>query len=103
MDSGCFISSLSKELKIPTVKDVKESANNLEIFSVPKIINSKAACIEFICDNGEIFIKIDGKDYLCPSGKIMSVPGYHGEVQCPSKKLMCHKKYKCKFGCTSVQ
>ena len=103
MDSGCFMSSLNKELITPTIKDVEKSAYNLEIYSIPEIINSRAACIEFTCDNSEMFIKIDGKDYLCPSNKKMSVPGYHGQVQCPDKKVMCHKKYRCKFGCTSVQ
>lgn len=103
LNSGCFISSLSKQLKHSSIQDVEQSAWNLEVYSIPNIVSAKAACIEFSCKKGEIFIKIEGKDYHCPSKKVLRINGYHGVVECPDKEVMCSNRYKCKFGCTSVQ
>ena len=100
---GCFVSSLSKEFKKKSINDVENSAWTLEVYSIPNIIQSRAACLEFNCHKGEIYLRLDEKDYHCPSNKTMRIKDYHGEVKCPSNKIMCHKKYNCKFGCTSIQ
>ena len=102
-DSGCFVSSLNKEQKeIPPYSEQK-TAFSLEVYSIPRILQSRAACVEYTCEKGEIYLKIDDKKVHCPSNKITKVPGYGGEIKCADKRVMCHKKYKCKFGCTNVQ
>jgi len=102
-DSGCFVSNLSKEHKIIPPFSEQKTAWTLEVYSIPKLKESRAACIEYNCDKGEIYLKIDGHKFHCPSNKTVKIPGYSGEITCANKKVMCHKKYKCKFGCTTVQ
>lgn len=105
---GCFISTLAKkpfhEGKINgQLSHEEETAFDLTVYSKPKELHSKAACIEFECARGEIFIKVDGMKKNCPSNKDVSFDGYQGKVKCPDKRILCDKKYLCKFGCTNVK
>ena len=78
-------------------------ASNLEINSLPKLINFKEACLEFFSKKGEIYVRIDDKDFHCPSHNILKIDGYFSEIKCASKKILCRRKYNCKFGCTSLR
>lgn len=105
---GCFVSSLSKKpvhsgKSNGQLSHEEETAFDLTVYSKPQELHSKAACLEFECAKGEVFIKIDGKKKLCPSNKDISVDGYQGKVKCPDKAILCDKKYFCKFGCTNVK
>lgn len=106
---ACFVSSLNKigdkkyRIQPSNVTPVEQTAFNLEIFSEPAILYSKAACIEFKCAKGEINVIINNKAFHCPSKKHIKIPGYEGQIQCPRKEVICNQKYFCKFGCTDVQ
>lgn len=102
-NSGCFLSSLEKGDKIIRPYSEQKTAFSLEVYSVPKLKESRAACIEYLCEKGEIYVKIENMEVHCPSNGTAKVPSYGGELKCPDKKVMCHKKYKCKFGCTNVE
>jgi len=60
----------------------------------------RAACHEFKCENNDLFVVIGEKSIKCdPRGDTL-VPGFEGIVKCPDKELLCHEKFKCKYGCT---
>jgi hypothetical protein len=102
-DSGCFVSNISKNEKTLYPFIDEKTAWSSEVYSMAEIKESRAACIEYTCERGEIYLKIDDKKIHCPSNKITKVSGYSGEIKCADKNVMCHRKYKCKFGCTNIQ
>jgi hypothetical protein len=59
-----------------------------------------AGCFEFSCIDGLLYLMIDSNSYMCPSNNSITVEGYNGSIFCPDNQSLCHKKYKCKFGCT---
>ncbi len=58
----------------------------------------RAMCFEFICIQNKLYAIIHNKKYECIENKI-TIPGYRGKIVCPTKNVLCHRKYKCKFGC----
>ena len=80
-DSACFINNL--------VKDSQEDKEDI-----------KAGCFKFSCSSKkDIEVHVKGKKYTCDVNGKISIDGYKGEIQCPSKEILCDDKYKCKFGC----
>jgi len=104
---GCFVSSLNKnqmQNKTDTEGMTNEESTSfdLNLYSNPIELNSRAACIEFQCKEGEIYVKIDEQKYKCPSEEDLTIKGYNGKIKCPNKNVMCDQKYLCKFGCTKI-
>lgn len=95
-ECACFLSSLRRNAN-------EEDEEIPKIHSYSKEPHLKAACYKFGCKNNLIYVQLDGKEYLCPSARKLSIPGYFGRVYCPNKRVLCDKKYFCKFGCTDVQ
>lgn len=83
-ECACFETNLIK-------KDDNNLKDNLE----------SAACFQYRCDENDLFVKIENTEYKCDNyNKITNIKNFKGEVNCPSKDVICNKKYKCKFGCT---
>jgi hypothetical protein len=59
----------------------------------------KAGCYEYKCSGRTLQVIIEGKVYNCMNESI-TVPGFEGQVKCPSAEVVCSDNYKCKFGCT---
>jgi len=110
-ECACFMSSLKEQ--------AVENGNNTAILSAMRmsrflegkfnlkteveqlaVSSLKAACYEFKCEGDSLFVEIQGKIINCnPNGDTI-VPGYDGVIQCPPAELLCHQRFKCKFGCT---
>jgi hypothetical protein len=57
-----------------------------------------ASCYEFKCEGKDLYVIIGGKSFKCDKEQI-SIDGYDGNINCPSSEILCHEKFKCKFGC----
>ena len=75
-----------------------EARRKMEKTDGPYESNYKANCIEFKCESSTLFVMIDGVSYKCDKEKI-EIEGYDGYLKCPPVDLICHDKFKCKFGC----
>jgi len=97
-ECACFMSSLSiksEKNRLSQAKSVKEPNldNNMPRF--------RAACHEFICEsNNSLYVKIGEKKVLCNPNSETRVQGYEGVIYCPPVEVVCHQRYKCKYGCT---
>jgi hypothetical protein len=58
-----------------------------------------AQCYEFKCEESKLIVKIAGKEYKCSGDGTISLEGYSGLIKCPPADVLCHPKFKCKFGC----
>lgn len=94
-ESACFVSSLRKN-----GKEKELEINKIHSYSIEP--NLKAACYKFRCKNNKIFVDINGEEHFCPSGRKLHIRGLFGRIYCPNKRVLCHKKYFCKFGCTGI-
>jgi hypothetical protein len=84
-----------KKYKIRMGQSVYDSYANNVIFK--KSQHLKASCLEYNCVNNKLYIDIMDQSYLC-NKKYIRIAGM-GIIKCPLKSMICHKKYKCKFGC----
>ena len=107
---SCAITNFDKEsvnsivkkhklrIKMGTSKVDKE---NKIYFKKSKYL--KASCLEFKCqkeDNKKtLYVSILNQSYLCNKRYIL-IPDV-GIIKCPLKRLICHEKYNCKFGCVT--
>jgi len=57
----------------------------------------RASCMEYNCNDGELNISVLDKSYHCDK-RYININGL-GVIKCPLKSLVCHPKYRCKFGC----
>jgi len=94
-ECACFLSSLSKTLNDEEIVIDKIHSNSSET-------QLRAGCYEYKCVEGKVYVVVEGKDYRCRGGKSLSIPGFYGRMYCPSKKILCDKRYFCKFGCTDI-
>jgi hypothetical protein len=63
-------------------------------------IEESASCLEYVCLEEKLYIRVSEKQYLCQTDKIIKIEGYEGEIKCPNAQVLCNNRYKCKFGCT---
>lgn len=104
-NSSCFITNIKIDTSASFLqvddKDISEEV--LDTFDKSDVYSKNgkvAACFEFICKSNSLYVLIDEKEYKCTNGKVKNIEGYTGEIECPDKEVLCHDKYKCKFGCT---
>jgi hypothetical protein len=116
-------SSLSKmrfkmKFKNQTLNSSKNSTNETSDYSLmkrtsrdetefdedPKLTTNDllASCYEFRCDGEKLYVKVLNREYICPSNQEIKMKGYFGRIKCPVNENLCHKKYKCKYGCTEL-
>jgi hypothetical protein len=87
-DSEIFYSSQKQnKLKPPPLPTLKES-------------DYRSYCFEYACEEGELYVKVKDRKLRCPENQNINVEGFQGTIQCPPEEVLCHKKYRCKFGCT---
>lgn len=106
---ACVITDISKSSKKTRVIDFHKinkkrfnrgsaiGDNNNQTLKTKASNNLNASCLEYKCDKGELYISILNNQYHC-NKRYISIPNL-GTVKCPLKSLICHEKYKCKFGC----
>lgn len=105
-NSSCFITNLkvdSNSSSFLQIEDNDKSEEVLDTFEKSDVYSKNgrvAACFEFICKSNSLYVLVDDKEYKCVNGKAKNIEGYTGEIECPDKEVLCHDKYKCKFGCT---
>ena len=91
-ECACFMSSLKLDGTTKTKKSsvaVEEDEDNIN-----------ATCFKFSCDSSnKINVEIEGVNYPCHN-KGIKISGYSGILLCPDSNILCHKKFKCKFGCS---
>jgi len=61
-------------------------------------LSIQAQCMEFKCSDDQLYVVINETSYKCDKEKLQ-IEGYEGYVNCPSSKLLCNEKFRCKFGC----
>ena len=93
-ECACFMSSL---VEIPNTFKFLEKGRHKHKDQQKQL---KASCHEFICQHNKLFVLIGGKSIECSPNGDTYVPGYSGLITCPSSELLCHDKFKCKYGCT---
>merc|ERR1711957_992178 len=72
----------------------------INLSSKRKTDDFSAACLERICEKGDLFVKIGEEKLKCEyPGKVLNFKGYKGNLICPDSKILCGEKYLCKFGC----
>lgn len=76
----------------------KNKLETTEVRGKTNEINNSANCFEYKCEGKDLHVVIDGKSYICDKERI-AIEGYDGFISCPSSEILCHNKYKCKFGC----
>jgi hypothetical protein len=87
-DSEIFHDSQKKnKLKPPPLPSLKES-------------DFRSYCFEYSCDEGDLYVKIRDQKLRCPGNEVINVEGFKGTIQRPPEEVLCHKRYRCKFGCT---
>lgn len=77
-NSGCFVASL--------------------VESERSKINKQAVCYEYECDNinQSVIVKVKENKILCRyENEIVTIPGYTGELTCPSYKDYCSSTVRC--------
>jgi len=58
-------------------------------------------CFKFECkDNNKLYVQVKKTTYLCDNKAGITITGYTGKIMCPDPAMLCHDKFKCKFGCT---
>jgi hypothetical protein len=105
-ECACFMSNLRPKKPKLRFKQIKgaEAARGLFVASEIDNPNLKedefiASCISFSCKDGNLFIQIGENGTECASEGLTNIEGYDGGIQCPSVDILCHDKFKCKFGC----
>ena len=94
-ECACFISSLRVK------KNSRFAARNFRKLTLDNRNDFRASCHEFACEsNNKLFVKIGDKKILCHHKRGKIVPGYEGVINCPPAEVICHEKFKCKYGCT---
>lgn len=63
----------------------------------PSLVNIKASCVEFSCENNILKVHIGNQKVDC-NEKYVKVQNF-GTITCPDKNIVCHPKYLCRFGC----
>jgi hypothetical protein len=73
----------------------------LEKEPLPKLTENdmRSHCFEFKCEENNLYVTILGNSYKCNEKVPINIPGFKGKVQCPPSSVLCHNKFKCKFGC----
>lgn len=95
-ECACFMSSLEK---MPERKLLRVTSSHPSLES--KFEDHDASCFNFKCEKAELHVIIEGNDFPCKEkGQEIHINGYKGSLICPDPKVLCHKKFKCKFGCT---
>jgi len=84
-----------RNMKIRYGQAIYDSLANNVIFKKSPYL--KASCLEYNCIHNKLYIDIMNQSYLC-NKKYIKIPDM-GIIKCPLKSMICHKKYKCKFGC----
>lgn len=100
---ACIITDIDpiKAKRLSSIRKIRrgqakyDSKNRRIVFR--KAPNLKASCIEYNCQDGELYVSILGRNYLC-NERYKDIPQL-GVIKCPLKAIICHPKYKCKFGC----
>lgn len=123
-ECACFMSTLKKvndRNSIPKRGNLKEGKNKEQHWEQNKDSrrNSKskysqaqedendpdinAMCFKFSCESSSksLNVVVEGVSYQCNS-KGIRIRGYSGKLFCPDAKILCHEKFKCKFGCTEM-
>jgi len=78
-----------KQTRIKTRSDIYKTESNY-----------KAACIKFSCNSlGTITLHIHNLKIPCSENGGTKIPGYSGEIICPSRDILCNQNFMCKFGC----
>jgi hypothetical protein len=78
---------------------IKDTSNYIKQ-ELPKLttLDLKAQCFDYKCEGSDLYVVIKGTKVKCNSGKA-TFEGYDGHIVCPSAEVLCHSKFKCKFGC----
>jgi len=59
----------------------------------------RSYCFEFQCITGHLHVKVLENVYKCNDKEPISIPGFKGVIHCPPNEVLCHEKFRCKFGC----
>lgn len=89
----------NKMIKKNRLKNIKirNEAGNFKIYD-KSLVNIKAACVEYKCENNNFYVFIDNIKIDCTKDTIVKVNNI-GTINCPNKEIVCGPKYDCKFGC----
>jgi hypothetical protein len=109
-ECACFTSTLQVEWYSRKADDKsglnkrkvsKKSYNKKKNKNKDEEPDVSAMCFKFECkDNGKLYVQVKKTTYLCNDKKGIKINGYTGKIMCPDPDLLCHDKFKCKFGCT---
>jgi hypothetical protein len=92
----------SKNASTPSLRK-QQNSKSFITDKMPELTDEdlKASCYEFICKEDKLNVKVNEKEYECQEdGELTQIDGYSGGIVCPPSEVLCHDKFKCKFGCT---
>jgi len=98
-ECACFMSSLKEQKEKVFRFSERTVSTRYTLQSPPVALDLRAACHEFFCEGSELMVKVGETKVACQE-KETKVPGYDGFILCPPSDVICHPKYKCKYGCT---
>lgn len=116
-ECACFMSNLdvadkSKRLRFQEIDNAGGNLNekkarvlapsSKELNDNSQLSNDdlSASCYQFKCQGPDLYVIIKEKSYRCPTNENIKINGFKGTIICPKNENLCHKSYKCKFGCT---